>query len=186
MDYKEKYKQALERASKTRVQNPFDTVGQMVEHIFPELKEKEFEDERMKKAIIHILYENYTDAAVIDGVEIAEIVAWLEKQGEKNINHIDIKEKAHQIAWEVSKDYDPLLSKESWCEMAALDMASWLEKQSKKKSADEVLKIRQELYQSGYNDGYKHGQEDLAKSLGKESIEALVHFVRSIGESDFR
>lgn len=55
-----------------------------------------------------------------------------EKQGEKNINHIDIKEKAHQIAWETSKDYDPSLSKESWCEMAALDMASWLEKQDEK------------------------------------------------------
>ena len=41
------------------------------------------ESERMKKAIRHILYENYTDAAVIEGVEIAEIVAWLEKQGEQ-------------------------------------------------------------------------------------------------------
>lgn len=48
----------------------------------------------------------------------------------------DIKEKAHQIAWETSKDYDPLLSKEAWCEMAALDMASWLEKQGEQKSSD--------------------------------------------------
>lgn len=36
-------------------------------------------DEKMKKAIMHILYENYTDTAVIEGVEIAEIVAWLEE-----------------------------------------------------------------------------------------------------------
>ena len=48
----------------------------------------------------------------------------------------DIKEKAHQIAWETSKDYDPLLSKEAWCEMAALDMASWLEKQGEQKPID--------------------------------------------------
>lgn len=81
MDYEKEYNTALERASKLRVQNPFDTVGQMVEHIFPELKESE--DEKMKKAIIHVLYENYTDAAVIEGVEIAEIVAWLEKLGEQ-------------------------------------------------------------------------------------------------------
>lgn len=54
---------------------------------------------------------------------------WLEKQSEKTINHTDIKEKAHQIAWEASKNYDPLLSKEAWCEMAALDMASRLEEQ---------------------------------------------------------
>ena len=41
--------------------------------------------------------------------------------------------------------------------------ADWLEKQSEKKSSDEVLKIRQEVYQSGYNDGYKHGCEDTKK-----------------------
>ena len=47
----------------------------------PELRESE--DERMKRAIVHILYENYSDAAVIEGVEIAEIVAWLDKQKEQ-------------------------------------------------------------------------------------------------------
>lgn len=39
------------------------------------------------------------------------------------------KDKAHQIGWETSKHYDPLLCKESWCEMAALDMAAWKEQQ---------------------------------------------------------
>ena len=38
-----------------------------------------------------------------------------------------------------------------------------LEKQGEKKASDKVLKIRQELYQSGYNDGYKHGCEDSKK-----------------------
>lgn len=68
-------------------------------------------------------------------------------------------------------------------------LIDWLEEQSKKKSADEVLKIRQELYQSGYNDGYKHGynhgQNNIAIALGKESIDALEHFVRGIGESGY-
>jgi hypothetical protein len=44
----------------------------------------------------------------------------------------------HQIAWETSKDYDPLLSKEAWCEMAALDMAFWLKKQEEQKSDDKI------------------------------------------------
>lgn len=48
------------------------------EAIFPECAESE--DEKMVKAITHVLYENYTDAAVIEGVEIAKIVTWLEKQ----------------------------------------------------------------------------------------------------------
>lgn len=37
-----------------------------------------------------------------------------------------IKEKAHEIAWKVSKHYDPNACKQEWCEMAAIDMASWL------------------------------------------------------------
>ena len=49
-------------------------------------------------------------------------------------------------------------------------IVAWLEKQDKQKSADEVLKIRQEVYQSGYNDGYKHGIEDV-KQGEQEPIE---------------
>lgn len=45
-----------------------------------------------------------------------------------------IKEKAHQIAWEASKHYDPNACRQEWCEMAALDMASWLEKQGLQKT----------------------------------------------------
>ena len=50
-------------------------------------------------------------------------------------------------------------------------MIAWLEKQDEQKSVDEVLKIRQELYQSGYNDGYKHGQEDKEKELHGKLLE---------------
>jgi len=37
-----------------------------------------------------------------------------------------INEKAHEIAWQISKHYDPNACKEEWCEMAAKDMADWL------------------------------------------------------------
>ena len=56
---------------------PSEPERKKLEGMFPELRESE--DERMIKAIEHILYENYSDAAVIEGVEIAEIVTWLEK-----------------------------------------------------------------------------------------------------------
>lgn len=80
MDYKEKYIAALERASKLRVQNPFDTVGQMVEHIFPELKESEDEH---KKWILEYLYDGLrrTDEQFKD--EFKAAIAWFEKQCEK-------------------------------------------------------------------------------------------------------
>ena len=76
MNDKEKYNAALERAAKLRVQNPFDTVGQMVEHIFPELKESE--DERIKKMLIrHIRQERGS----LSNNETQMIINWLEKQG---------------------------------------------------------------------------------------------------------
>ena len=79
MDYEKKYNEALERA-KAILCNLGEGASSIrdIETIFPELAESE--DERMKKAIVHVLYENYSDAAVIEGVEIAEIIAWLEKQ----------------------------------------------------------------------------------------------------------
>jgi len=49
-----------------------------------------------------------------------------------------------------------------------MDAIAWLEKQGEYKSPEEVLKIRQELYQSGYNDGYKHGCEDSKKQGDQE------------------
>lgn len=75
MNYETKYKQALEKASKLRVQNPFDTVGQMVEYIFPELAESE--DERIRKELIQLIsYMHDADHRKKDWL------AWLEKQGE--------------------------------------------------------------------------------------------------------
>lgn len=50
MDYEERFNAAIKRASKLRVQNPFGTVGQMIEHIFPELKESE-EEQIMEDAV---------------------------------------------------------------------------------------------------------------------------------------
>ena len=81
MNYEEKYKEALERASKLRVQNPFDTVGQMVEHIFPELKESE--DERIRKGLIKAVSFMLKGGVLKDtDVTREEALAWLEKQGE--------------------------------------------------------------------------------------------------------
>ena len=82
MNYKEKYEQALERASKLRVQNPFDTVGQMVEHIFPDLRESE--DERIRKGLIKAVSRIFEGHKLFDtDVTREEALAWLEKQGEQ-------------------------------------------------------------------------------------------------------
>ena len=94
----------------------------------------ESEEERIRKEIIDFLIHTNRYGS---NERCESWLAWLGKQGEQKPDDMSIKEKAHQIAWETSKHYDPLLSKESWCEMAALDMASWLEKQGSAKWCDE-------------------------------------------------
>ena len=39
---------------------------------------------------------------------------------------------AHQIAWEYTKHYDPLLSKECWCEIAVRDAIDWADAHPRK------------------------------------------------------
>lgn len=58
------------------------------------------------------------------------------KVGSNEVEQFDegIKVKAHQIAWETSKHYDPNACKQEWCEMAALDMASWIKEQAGQKN----------------------------------------------------
>ena len=71
-----------------------------------------------------------------NGIDILldkQLFKHLEKQDEQSMqpNNMSIKEKAHQIAWETSKHYDPNTCKQEWCEMAALDMADWMKNQDK-------------------------------------------------------
>ena len=78
------YDKALVRASKLRVQNPFDTVSQMMEYVFPELAESE--DERVRKALIDYLDDaNKADENPLQsyGIHTDKAIAWLEKLGYK-------------------------------------------------------------------------------------------------------
>ena len=75
-----------------------------------------------------------------------------------------IQEEAYILSMDIRDDEDSFRLKKLQKSL------EWLEKQGEQKSADEVLKIRQEVYQSGYNDGYKHGIEDV-KQGEQEPIE---------------
>jgi len=129
-DYKKLYENALSRAKKW-YNDPHITIGLKgnLKDIFPELKESE--DERIRSALLRGFNSMYGNQAVTTfaGEPIKNILSWLEKQGQEKSVDMSIKEKAHQIAWELSKHYDPNACKQEWCEMAAIDMASWLEKQ---------------------------------------------------------
>ena len=58
------------------------------EEMFPELKESE--DERIRKALIHLINEQDGFLTEINGINVKDILTWLEKQGEKKpINDTD-------------------------------------------------------------------------------------------------
>lgn len=75
MDYKEKIIALLNDKELSQEQK------EKLEYIFPELKEselKESEDERIRKALVRF----HKSTIDIDGIKGADILAWIEKQGE--------------------------------------------------------------------------------------------------------
>lgn len=90
MEYEKKYKEALERMkSWANGEHPecFSEAQKTAEFIFPELKESE--DERIRKAIIGF-FELQDDNTTYYFVPKKDIIAWLEKQGNKSVN-IDVE-----------------------------------------------------------------------------------------------
>lgn len=138
------------------------------------VKKEESKDEKIRKEIIVYL-------STVDDKELIPYeswIAWLEKQKgtdeeiifrptagtdiriatEQALKKIDIGKK---VVLAFNGAYIPVNGKT----VGEIDSEydKWLEKQIRYKSPDEVLKIRQEIYQSGYDDGYKHGCEDTKK-----------------------
>ena len=53
------------------------------------------------------------------------------------------EEKAHQIAWEDTKHYDPNVCKQEWVEMGAREMAAWKDEQFAKERKELIAKANQ-------------------------------------------
>lgn len=89
MDYKEKYEQSLEKARKIHFETEFDYEKGMMEDIFPELKENENEDERMRKALKQGFFHYGNSFTTFGGINVVDIIAWLEKQGKQDMIPLD-------------------------------------------------------------------------------------------------
>lgn len=91
MNYERKYKEALERAKKLHSEPTGGTERIVCEQIFPELIESE--DERIRKELIDFLWKEKIFLQEVHlSVEnspkyrfVMDAIAWLEKQGEKNL-----------------------------------------------------------------------------------------------------
>ena len=83
MDYKEKYKEALERARKSQENSNGMILKKWLWNIFPELKESE--DEKIRKWIIDDIRFNMSNEPLNNSEykkKAEKAIAWLEKQGE--------------------------------------------------------------------------------------------------------
>ena len=80
VNYEQKYKKALERAKQFSENPLLEDSGNVVEYIFPELKESE--DEKIREAIKYGI--KYLETEIgwdfVNNVDILDIYAWLEKQ----------------------------------------------------------------------------------------------------------
>ena len=83
MDYKIKYKEALEG-----IRELYNSDCDMIrvkrlrrrfEHIFPELKESE--DDRIRKMLHAYIHDFGVPKEYFEDIEISDVLAWLEKQG---------------------------------------------------------------------------------------------------------
>lgn len=80
MDYKKKYNEAFERAKEKYAMFEGMKQGDVLEDVFPELKESE--GEKIRKSLLeylHTLPNHYAHC----GVCVPEWISWLEKQGEQ-------------------------------------------------------------------------------------------------------
>ena len=80
MDYEKLYKD-LFNVTKELYPNMTEYQKEKLQGVCPELAESK--DERIRKALIHLINEQDGFLTAINGINVKEIVAWLEKQGEQ-------------------------------------------------------------------------------------------------------
>jgi len=123
MDYEKEYKEARERAKEYSAS---EVVKNIIEYIFPELKESE--DEKVKKAIKYSLDYMFTNNTTIFEVNKEQCIAWLEKQSELK-----------PVSWteEDEKTVGNLLS-----ELSNLSTRNLIKEETRKKYTDWLKSLR--------------------------------------------
>ena len=87
MDYEQKYKEALRKASKIH-RDDEPEMQRYMEVLFPELKEPN--DESIRKSLIKHFREY--ESCTFDGLTSAEVLRWLEKQCKKDVRQESLED----------------------------------------------------------------------------------------------
>jgi len=178
-----KYEGALERArGHHSVASHYSIAKEIeeLEHIFPELKEKESEDEKVRKSIIKLLQVG----GYMSPEDKDKAFAWLKKQGELS-KYNPYKETVESISTMVDRYsradsdlqdfYDNVKVK---CKDAIEYYNTFIEKQ------DGVKKKHNEIYETIKEKSYKEGVEDgiLTGTKIQESTDNIVEEEKSLLE----
>ena len=131
-NYEQKYKEALERANQElfgATETSQSTTKELIEFIFPELKESK--DEKIRKELIVYFQDLRNGGSIVDFTN-DDIIAWLKKQGE---NSVELSEESEKIRMELinhlqdgADGYEP----SGGCEDYARWLA-WLQRQGEKR-----------------------------------------------------
>lgn len=138
MDYKKRYKEALEKAKKLYGKY---CINNVLEDLFPELKESE--DDRIVRCLLNYFNHVRYNGLDLKDTDVDEVIAWLKKQGKeeyvlKSFRDEDVHEFMQYIEKQ-AKAYEFNLPNRGYDIYAfAKDILHWLEKQSEQKPAENV------------------------------------------------
>ena len=185
MDYEQKYKEALEKLRD--FYRDYDTVSHLIDvkeelaNLFPELKESE--NEKIRKSIINLVIKSAQNGEMaLHKWESQQMLAWLEKQGEKDKPTYNTYSKDVQLTQEEfdkKRVSDEATIKEVEAYKKGLEDAQKIfEKQGEQKptlemkSAEESLGIDSDTYNE-IVDECIYGEQKSQRMISAEAKEAM-------------
>lgn len=132
MNHEKAYKDALERAREIHNEHRAQCFDVMVK-VFPELKESE--DEKMREMAIKAIYAPEAQSCIKSwGINPDDVIAWLEKQGEKANIHQDTEDDLRRQSTIQVLEYARSLDAYNQYGKESINKdIAWLEKQGERK-----------------------------------------------------
>lgn len=168
-DYKKKYEETLEKAKtlhKLACETSHKNTRMAIEELFPELKKNE--DEKIRKTLKSFFDSEISDYGNVEwrnGIRYGEIVAWLEKQGERN----ELKKIEQKSAWseEDEETLNNILNDLSQNVIPDDEDTQWLkslkERYTWRPTEEQMKALKNAAFDAGYEQHFK--EEDVLESL---------------------
>ena len=155
---------------------------EFIENNFPELAESD--DERIRKAIINV-FASHKDYEVFFGASVEDIFAWLEKQGEKSVDKLQVSGELYEHIRNTCACIDDALSSDTLADIndylsmakhsanSAFDM---IEKQGEQKSVIEGTFVNVDEVREGFmQEVYRALYDDPTNDRANQIIDAFDH-----------